>query len=253
MAAIRRIGILAPPINVAMETELPSYVPPNVKLNHNRLTKPGTAIAKEAQLAMANSLDRAASDLAQANPEVIVYGCTSASFLEGLGNEAKLADRITMLTGIPAVTTSTAVIEALKAVRATRVFMLTPYPDLINKEEALFLQHYGFGVEAVDSFFCADGRQILTISSADVASKVLSSREVISRCDAVFVSCTNLLVMDQIDRLERELNLPVVTSNQASLWAALRRMKIDVTSTGVGRLFKERRPQEAPVFELSNA
>ena len=47
---------------------------------------------------------------------------------------------------------------------------------------------------------------------------------------AVFASCTNLPTYDLIAPLEAELGKPVLTANQVTLWAALRR----AGSTAVG-------------------
>ncbi|MEO3475563.1 aspartate/glutamate racemase family protein [Roseomonas sp. CAU 1739] len=235
---VKRIGVIAPPANVALERELPRYLPDGVVTSHNRLSRPEARLTKESLLAMGESAMRAATDLAYARPDVVMYGCTSGSFLDGFGNEAKIAERITGLIGVPAFTTSTAVLEALRAVGARRVFMVTPYPEDMNQHEVKFLAHHGFEVPAYDSFRCALSEEIRAISSQDVAALVLRNRDAIAGCDAVFISCTNLLVLDQIAALEQALDCPVITSNQASLWAALRRLDVPTASIACGRLFR---------------
>src|SRR5688572_3686011 len=162
---VRRIGVLAPPGNVAMERELPRYVPEGIIVNHNRMSRPGSGITRESLLAMIDSVDRAAHDLAQAYPEVILYGCTSGSFLAGPGREDELGTRITSATGIPAYTTSTAVIMALSAIGAKRVFMITPYPDDVNRHELEFLSHRGMTVHGWDAFRCPTSEDIRKLSS----------------------------------------------------------------------------------------
>ena len=117
--------------------------------------------------------------------------------------------------------------------------MVTPYPEEMNAHEVKFLAHHGFEVPAYDSFRCAVSEDIKAIASEEVAAMVLRNRDAIAGCDAVFVSCTNLLVLDQIARLEEELGLPVVTSNQASLWAALRRLGVATEGIACGRLFHQ--------------
>ncbi len=239
---VLRIGVIAPPANVALERELPRYLPDGVVTNHNRLSRPEARLTRESLLEMGESVVRAASDLAYARPDVVMYGCTSGSFLDGFGNEAKVADRITALIGVPAFTTSSAVLEALRALAARRVFMVTPYPDEVNEHELGFLAHHGFEVPAWDSFRCAVSEEIKAITSDEVAALVLRNRDGIADCDAVFVSCTNLLVMDRIEALEAELGKPLVTSNQASLWAALRRLGVDTRNIACGRLFRSGPP-----------
>lgn len=234
---LRRFGVLAPPGNTALELELPPLLPAGVTSNHNRLSRPGAGITSDSLVKMADSIDRAAYDLAQAHPEVILYGCTSGSFLFGIGREAEVAQRIADVTDIPAVTTSTAVIAALRAVKIRTAFMVTPYPDDINVHEVDFLKHYGIAVPKWDAFRCETSEAIRAVSSEQVAELVLRHASDIKACDGLFISCTNLLAIDQIARLERELDKPVVTSNQASLWAVLQHMKIDTHGIAAGHLF----------------
>ncbi len=238
---VRRIGVVVPPGNVAMERELPLYLPRGIVTSHNRLSRPTPAVTKESLMAMVASLDQTVRALMMCYPapEVIIYGCTSGSFVMGPGRESELADKITQITGVPAYTTSSAVIMALREVQAQRVYMVTPYIDDVNTHEIACLNHHGIAVEACDAFGCLDTRDIARISSEQVAELVMRHSETARRCDAVFISCTNLLTMDQIDCLERELQVPVVTSNQCSLWAALLHMRIDASAAGPGRLFKQ--------------
>ena len=188
---------------------------------------------------MEQSVGRAAHDLAQTYPEVIVYGCTSGSFITGAENDTAIADKIETLTGIPAITTSTAVRKALHAVGARRVFMVTPYPETINQQEAAFLNHHGVTVAGWDTFNCRTSEEIREVDSGEVKAMVLKHREDVTDCDGVFISCTQLFTMDQIDSIEAELGRPVVSSNQACLWAALRHKKIESRGLGAGRLLEE--------------
>jgi maleate isomerase len=42
--------------------------------------------------------------------------------------------------------------------------------------------------------------------------------------EALFISCTNLPTYDVIAQLEAELRIPVISANQVTMWAALRRV-----------------------------
>jgi maleate isomerase len=242
---VRRIGVLAPPGNVAMERELPMYLPEGVVINHNRLSRPSPDVTKESLTLMLASVDQASRDLAMAwpAPEVIVFGCTSGSFVQGAGTEDEEAAKITRITGIPAYTTSQAVIMALNELGTRRVLLVTPYIDDVNEREIAFVEHHGIAVEQCITFGQQDTRDIAKISSEQVRDFVLEHADVAKRCDAVFISCTNLLTMDVIETLEQKPGVPVVTSNQCTLWAALRHMRVDASGVGPGRLFKGMRKQ----------
>ncbi len=57
--------------------------------------------------------------------------------------------------------------------------------------------------------------------------------------DCLFISCSGLNVLDIIDLLETDLNMPVVTSNQASLWACLRHSGVGTRIPELGELFRK--------------
>jgi maleate isomerase len=55
--------------------------------------------------------------------------------------------------------------------------------------------------------------------------------------DAVCLLATDMQTFPIIEPIERELGLPVVTSNQALLWASLRALGVTDKIPGMGRLF----------------
>ena len=234
---VRRIGVLLPPGNISVEREFPAFLPANVAVNYNRLSRPHSVSTKSSLLSMLPSLERAARDLAQAHPEVILFACTSGSFLEGRGNEDHLARRIRDYTGIPGITTSMAVVAAVNTLRMKRVYMITPYPDDINDEEVEFLAYYGVEVTGYDSFRCELTGHTAAVASEKVAELALTHRDEIKGCDGLFISCTQLLTMDRIEFLENALDLPVVTSNQATLYAGLDAIGVATEGLRGGRLF----------------
>jgi len=233
----RRIGALIPPGNVTVEQEFTRFAPPAVRVHFNRLYRPTVSVDKEGLLAMINSAEQASRGLAQANPEVIVYACTSGSFLSGPGREDEIGEMIRRWTGVSAYTTSSSVIRGLTALQAKRVFMLTPYPEDIHRQEIEFLRFRDIAVDGHDTFGCADTVEIRDLTSESVAERVLEHRAHASKCDAVFISCTNLLTMDQIENLEHELGVPVTSSNHCTLWTALTHMKVSTRGLKLGRLF----------------
>ena len=244
---VRRIGVLLPPGNITVEREFAVFAPASVAVNYNRLSRPHSVSTKGSLLSMIPSLERAARDLAQVHPEVILFACTSGSFLEGRGNEDGLARRIREYTGIPGITTSMAVIDALSALRMKRVYMITPYPDDINEEEVAFLAHYGVNVTGYDSFRCEVTELTAAVPSERTAEFALKHRDEIRACDGLFISCTQLLTMDHIEFLEDALDRPVVTSNQATLFAGLNAVGVSTEGLRGGRLF------DSPAAEKTGA
>ena len=52
----------------------------------------------------------------------------------------------------------------------------------------------------------------------------------------VLISCTNFRTLEIIEKLEMDLMKPVVTSVQATVWAALRKIGIGESISGWGKL-----------------
>lgn len=244
---VTRIGLVVPPGNVAMERELPNYIPANVAISTNRLSRPTAEVTPESLLAMNASLDRAANDLSMCYPApgVILYGCTSGGFILGPEKEKQWANDVSEACGIKVVTTTSTVVDALCSLSASKVFLVTPYIDAVNAHVISYLEASGVSIAGYDSFRVPDTRDVAKIPSEEVRALVLKHRREIAGCDAVLISCTNLLTMDQIDMLETDLDVPVLTSNQCSLWGALRAVGAMAGNNSPGQLFKEMRQHDS--------
>ncbi len=55
----------------------------------------------------------------------------------------------------------------------------------------------------------------------------------------VFLSCTNLATVEMIAALEEEVGKPVITSNQATFWNAIRTMGLRDRIEGFGSLLSD--------------
>jgi len=212
-----RIGLLVPSSNTTMEPDFYAMAPRGVTIHTARMRL--SQVTPEALILMAEDTERAAGLLADAGVDVIVYGCTTGSLVGGVEWEEGLVGRIEEETGKPAVSTSSAVVEALRSLGVKRVGVATPYSEKLNGLEKSFLEDLGFHVTGIRGLGLLDN---LDIGRVGRGTLVDITREVTDEAEAVFISCTNLPVLGLIEEFEKEFNRPVVTSNQASMWAALR-------------------------------
>ncbi len=217
-----RIGLLVPSSNTTMESEFFRMAPEGVSIHTARMRL--VDATPEALIEMAEDAGKAANLLSTAEVDVIVYGCTTGSLVGGVEWEERLVQRIERETGIPTVTTIRAVVDSLKALEVGRVAVATPYTDDLNHLEREFLQSEGIEVATIRGLGIVRNVDIGRTDGAVVKRLV---NEVEGGADAVFISCTNLPTIDLIEPLEAELGRPVVTSNQASMWAALRSCGLD--------------------------
>ncbi len=227
-----RIGLIVPSSNTTMEPELYRMAPNGVSIHTSRI--PLREVTVESLLEMEKHTLRASQELADADVDLILYGCTSGSLVGGPGFDKAIASKIQEAVGKPAVATATAVIEALETLGIRRVAVATPYIEEINIAEKRFLEAHGVEVVVIRGMGVKRNTDIGRISPHEVYRFARSVyREGV---DGVFISCTNLRTIEVIEPLERDLGVPVVTSNQASMWASLRRLGIRERIEGFGRL-----------------
>ena len=233
-----RLGFLVPERNVTCEVEFPRHLPLGVTAHFSRLPRKGAAMRADLLVEMMESVDVQSELLTKIDVRVIMAACTSGSFLGGINAADELGVRIKRVTGIPGISTSTAVVDALRASNVRRFFMITPYPHDITRAEAEFFEEFGFDVIGTDTFACTHAPMIPALTSSQVVEMADSNAPEIADADALFISCTNLATMDQIAKMEKRYGKPVITSNSATLWRALRAAELPLEDMGVGTLFR---------------
>jgi maleate isomerase len=235
-----KLGVIVLSTNLTVENEFRRMVPDDISYHVARCLIPDSARSereKEDQfLSIEQNVLVAASQLAMAQPDLIVFACTIGSMLGETGHDLAIAERITQATSIQAITTGTAVLEALRRLELRKITLISPYPEGMGLREKTYLEASVPGLSVVSM------RNLGVISSYEKnllppSSSHRTAKEAVTPdAEGLFISCTAWRTLEVIEPLERELAIPVITSTQASLWACLRRCGIrDVLP--FGRLF----------------
>jgi maleate isomerase len=166
--------------------------------------------------------------------DVIAFGCTSGSMAIGPERVAAAVHR--SRPGIPVTDPVSAALKGLKALGARRIALLTPYPDAVNDVVAGYVGAQGFEIAERASFKQPNDPAIARVPPEAIyrAGIELGRRTV----DALFISCTALRCSSVIERIERAIGKPVVTSNQALAWDCLRLAGCRAAVEGYGRLLR---------------
>ena len=100
-----------------------------------------------------------------------------------------------------------------------------------------FLEAAGFDVVALSARGIDDGAALAapTPGSAYRQAKRFDSAE----ADAVYISGMNYHVLPMLPKLEADLGKPVLSSNQVSIWDALRTVDVDYSGIELGTLFEQ--------------
>jgi maleate isomerase len=227
--AQRGIGVIAP-FDLALERELWRWVPMEVSLHLARTPYEPVPVSMEMAHLVSNSQHLAAAtrDVLHVEPEVVAYLCTSGSFVNGVDYERSLCKAICDAGAPDAVTTSGALAEVLQQLNLSRISVLTPYDADLTGALHDFLGE--LGVRTVSSDHLGLGGGIWKVSYRTIAERIIAANH--DDAEAIFVSCTNLPTYDLIEPLEQALGKPVLTANQLTMWACLKRMQLPIVGPG---------------------
>ena len=229
----RHFGMLVPSTNTTCEVEF-CRLPADLQVHTARLGKGGTtpfSPSLDADVVYQSKL------LGDARVEVIALMQTSASLFADDYDDVTVK-RMAQASGVPSLTSAQAIGRALRALQTFRIAMATPYSqEVIARAKRYYETKYGVTVIASESLGATDSYAIgeMDANMAQAAFRRIDRAEV----DALVVPGGNFPTMDWIAPWEQQFGKPVITTNQAALWAILRAMRINTPLSGKGRLLEE--------------
>ncbi len=227
-----RVGLLIPSSNSLIEPEYYAVMPKSVSVHFARLAM--TEVNDDGLARQDEDVMRQSALLATAGVDVILFCQTAASFYRGLEYDAGLKTRIETASGKPAMTAAQTIIDVLNVLGTRRIAMATPFIPEVYDVSCAFLTANGFDVLAVEGLGYVDNFLIAQIEYDTV-------RELVRRSDhpdaeAIVIPGGNMPCLLIADELEQELGKPVITTNQAGIWALLRHLGGFGGLTGMGQL-----------------
>jgi maleate cis-trans isomerase len=237
----RRIGLLVPSSSSTQEPELARALPPGVTVHAARLSL--TRIEADQTARIVEHIEAESRKLADADVDVIALPATAPSSRQGVGGDQALIRRIRAASGKPATTASTALLEALARLGTRRLVIGAPWSRAVNQSVAAFLTGHGYQV--------LDHQELGHVDNLEVGRLPESTAYDMGRrvdrpdAEAVMLACGNWRTMGVIDRLERELGKPVLSTNLVTLWGALRLAGGVARIDGYGSLLHEHLSERA--------
>jgi maleate isomerase len=232
-----RVGLIVPSSNTVVEPELARLAGavPDLELLATRVavthidTNPASGRQFEPELMI-----DAARLLAHAGVDVLVWAGTSGCWL-GLDHDRAIVSAIEDATGIPATSSTLALLDACHAFGASRLFLLTPYVPAVVEQITDTLAAEGLTVSG--------GRHLGICDNAAFGAVPMSTLQSIigevagSDCHAVAVVCTNLRALPLLEAdVERSVGVPILDSVAATVWGAARRIGVPFRCAGFGAL-----------------
>lgn len=233
-----RIGLIVPSTNTTVEPEFAQLAPEGVACFATRVPARETTDADDkvaAILDMHGRIEEAAAELADLGPDAIAYACTSGSFLKGVQSDAELCSSLSSTHGVPMITTSAALLDALEALGRRRVAVVTPYITQVSTGVQRYLGESGYDVVAAHDLELLSNldKGRLGPEASYRAARAVADAD----ADVVVISCTNWRTAEAVSALEEDLGVPVVSSNLATMWAVLRAAGVQTRDAHPSALF----------------
>ncbi|MGH6953918.1 MAG: maleate cis-trans isomerase family protein [Alphaproteobacteria bacterium] len=177
----------------------------------------------------------AAKALGAAGCEAILWACTCASFVGGLEWAEEQAGDLARAAGVPATSTSLALVEAIRHLGADTVDVISPYPPKITGRLLALLTEAGIEVAALVTLDCLRPE---TSHGVDLHGAALRfDRALPPRRHPLLLPDTAVDGFPLVRSLEPEIGRPVIAANPATLWSGLRLLGIEPRAEDSGALF----------------
>lgn len=235
-----RLGILVPFTNTNLEPDMVLLRPEGVSLHFARLGGyDEDEIPDETQMQNLGAADlgEPLRLLIGARPEVVIYGCTSATLTHGPRFDRDLAATIAARSGAKTVTAAGALVHALGHLSVTRIGFASPYVAAINDLAVDYLASMGVGTlqrSEVSDTLDNVGQGAMDPDAVFALGLAADHPE----AQALVLSCTDMRSVEVLARLEAAVGKPVICSNQAMMFEALGLLGIDTPLPGFGSLLE---------------
>ena len=230
-----KVGLILPSPSTVTEPLFYALAPQGVSFHSSRTFISGTGV--EAVRAMEKEKDRAVRELASARPDCIVDCCTAGGVLRGLEADKAFCMEVERDTGIRTISTIQAVLEAMEMLKLRRLVITTPYPEETDKLEQSFFEKNGFSVVNMRGLDIKEGWRLAEVTPQEIYQLCIDTWD--NRADGLFISCMNLNPVPVIQALEIALQVPVLTSNTATLRKILQIIGVGEPIWGCGRLLSD--------------
>ena len=239
-----RIGLVVPSSNVTVETEMPAILgrhPVSDFSFHSTRMRMHT-VSPEQLRAMNAQRERCILEIADASPEVILYACLVAVMVGGPGEhqrvESLVAEQLATGGSEARIRSSAgALVEALRALDAKRIALVTPYMKPLAEQVVAYLEAEGFDVADWRALEVADNSDVGCIPGEKVmkAARSLDLTDV----DALVISCcVQMPSLALVEPAEQEFGIPVLSAATAGAYSILRGLGLNLSIEGAGSLLR---------------
>lgn len=212
----RRAVLAVPANNTTMEPELRALCPDLAPVAVARVALPAGPLTTAELPAYTERTFAAIAPFLAERPDVVIHGCTAASFLLGRPESERIVEALRTRSGATVVSTGSAMLDVLAAEGVRLAAVVTPYLDDVNEGLRNYLASAGIAVEGLNSFACETLEDLGRITEGEVIDLALAT--VTPTSQALFIACSQLPTLGVVRTLRERLGIPVWSSVSATAW-----------------------------------
>ena len=237
-----RVGVVIPSTNTSVEADYNDLRPDDVSFHVARIFI-NTSIdsddkAQETLRQIREGNEKAVHDVCTCEPDHLIMGMSSETFVGGLEGSRELTKRMEELSGLNVSTGSEATNLALESIGAKRIAVLTPYQPSIDAQVERYFDDLGYEMVAMKSLRCPTATSIAEVTDEEILDAIAELEGMAEgEFDAFVQAGTNLSSWGVADEVERRTGKPLISINAATVWHALGILGIDQRLPGAGSVF----------------
>jgi maleate isomerase len=172
--------------------------------------------------------------------DILLFSCTSGSFIGGPGYDKEIIRDLEKATGIPSTTTSTCVLVAFNDLEVKKIAIIGPYSEEVLDIEIEFFKHHDIQTLYSKGLGYTSPKEINKTSDTPYIYYRLAKEAYNSapEIDAIFITCMASPGLKIIEILEQETGKAVISSCSASLYGVLKKIEIKDSIEQYGKLLK---------------
>jgi maleate isomerase len=235
------MGVVAPATNATVQPEMEALRPEGAINAHARIANPERRVASDAdsllvRQAMVDGLMAAIDTLTPVRPDHVILGVMVENFVGGGDAGAALLREAAVRAGCAVTDVSSSLVAALDALGIRRIGLLTPFMPVGDAQARKLFEDAGIEVVRLLGLRAPSPAAIgrVTLDRLREAVRELDGAEV----QAIVQVGTNLPFAAVAREAEAALGKPVIASNPATYWHALRQAGIADRMAGKGWLFE---------------
>jgi maleate isomerase len=247
----KRLGVVIPSVNIAVEYDWRRIAPDGVTFHFYRIPMPsqsGHVISwDDERQFMAGiktfmeepSKEKVFRDMAElCEPDQVVEPVSLETAWDGVRGARERARRLgEWCGGRPAILGIQAIEAALKTLGAKTVAIVAPYPPVAIQRVCRYLSELDIKVAAYASRPVTRAQDIARIPLSELRETIekINTPEV----DAIVQCGAALSTLSLVEEVEQQLSKPMVALNPTVLWHAVRSLGIETRAEGFGTLWRQ--------------